>query len=169
MRRIAPYVGLGVACLVLASQAAATTTTSVNMSFTEPGVANLHQGCPVYPNGFCGNGIALPFGHATETIQFGAGINCSAITGSPNCDLRTIYLPGGSVIIDELGTGGSCPGACQPNPAEPGVGFGSDTVIGGTGAFSGASGSLSSQVRLGGLASVGSANIVKLTGTITLP
>jgi hypothetical protein len=100
MRRIALLVGVATVSLAFATQAAATTTTPVSMTFTEPGVANLNQGCPVYPDGFCGNGVVLPFGHATETIQFGAGIDCSANTGSPICDLRTIYLPGGSVMSD---------------------------------------------------------------------
>jgi len=164
MRRIALCAGLAAICLVFAAQASAATTTSVSWTFTEPGVANLHQGCPVYPNegGFCGNGVVVPFGHATEMVQFGAGCGGS-------CDVRTVNLPGGTITMNEQGQGGSCPGVCQPNPAEPGVGFGVDTIVGGTGTFSGASGSLSMMVRLGGLASVGSANIVQATGTITVP
>jgi hypothetical protein len=161
MRRVALCVGLAAACLVFASQAAAATT-QVSMTFTEPGVANIKQGCPFPPNGYCGNGVVLPFGHATETVQFGAGCGGS-------CDVRTIYLPSGTITSHEQSTGASCPGACQPNPAEPGVAFLSDTIVGGTGSFSGAGGSLSGMVRLGGLASVGSANIIHLTGTITLP
>jgi hypothetical protein len=128
--------GLAATSLAFASQAAAATTTSVSMSFTEQIVANFNQGCPVFPDGLCGNGVVLPFGHVTETIQFGAGC------GDGSCDLRTIYLPGGSIVSNEQFAPGRCPGVCQPNRVEPRQGLRSDTIIGGTETFTGATGAL---------------------------
>jgi hypothetical protein len=172
VRRIALCVGLAAASLVFVCQAAAANDISVRMSFTEPIVPNIVQGCPVLsftdngPAGFCGNGVVLPFGHANETIQFGQGIDCVANTGTSPCDLRTINLPGGSIISDELNPSGSCRGVCQPNQAEPGQGVLEDTIIPGqsTGVFSGATGSFSGTVTFGG-----PSNTLHFTGTIALP
>jgi len=139
-----------------ATQAMAATTVPVKMTFTEPVVHNIHSGCAVLPDGFCGGGQVIPFGHATETILFGGA--CGG-----GCDLRTINLPGGSVFIDEFFSNPTCPGGCQPNPAEPGSGTLSDAIVGGTGTFTGASGTLS-----GSVTAAGPANAIKLSGTITL-
>ena len=55
--------------LALAAPAAAgTTTVPVSMPFTEPLIPGFVKGCPVAPEGFCGSGEVIPFGHATETI-----------------------------------------------------------------------------------------------------
>jgi hypothetical protein len=156
MRRLLVFIGLVASCAVVAQQAAAgTTTVSVSMSFTEPVVQNIRSGCPIQ-DGFCGMGVVVPFGHATETIEFGGA--CGG-----NCDFRTVNLAGGSVYMDEFEGGGTCPGSCQPNRAEPGSGFGTDEVVGGTGIFTGASGNLNGSVTF-----AGPANAVKITGTITL-
>lgn len=141
--------------LAFASHAAASTTTSVRMTFTEPIVPAFKSGtCPVVPEGFCGSGEVIPLGHATEMIAFGAG--CGGA-----CDLRTINLAGGSIFIEENFSNEACPGVCQPNPAEPSSGTLADAVIGGTGIFSGATGSLSGTVRAAGLQSQ-----IKLSGTL---
>lgn len=158
--------------LAFASQAAGATNIPVSMSFTEPIVANLTQGCPVLsfidngPSGFCGNGIVHPFGHGNETIQFGQGIECVANTGTSPCDLRTINLPGGTIISDELNPTGSCPGVCQPNRADPGRGILIDSIVPGqsTGVFSGATGTFGGTVK-----SAGPSNTLHFIGTITLP
>jgi hypothetical protein len=126
------------------------------MSFTEPVIPDIVSGCPVLPKGFCGMGVVVPFGQATETIEFGG-----ACGGA--CDLRTINVAGGSIYLDEFEGGGTCPGSCHPNRAEPGSGFGTDVVVGGTGMFAGASGNLNQAVTY-----AGPANAVKLSGTITL-
>jgi hypothetical protein len=142
--------------LAFASHAAANTTTSVSMTFTEPIVPAFKSGtCPVVPEGFCGSGEVIPLGHATEMIAFNAG--CSGA-----CDLRTITLAGGSIFLEETFSNEACPGVCQPNPAEPDFGTLTDTVIGGTGTFSGATGSLSGTVRAAGLQSQ-----IKLSGTLS--
>ena len=139
-----------------ATQAMAATTVPVSMTFTEPVIHDIHSGCAVFPAGLCGSGQVIPFGHATETILFGGA--CGG-----NCDFRTITLAGGSIFIDEVFSNPTCPGVCQPNPALPGSGTLTDVIVGGTGNFTGASGNLS-----GSVTAAGPANMIKLSGTITL-
>ena len=145
---------LAIVGLALASQAVANTTVSVQMTFTEPIVQNNETGCPVLPNGGCGNGVVVPFGHATETIVGGGA--CGG-----TCDFRTVNFASGSIYLDEVFSNGNCPGSCYPNPAEPSSGTLTDVVVGGTGTFAGATGTLSGSVRV----AAGNATI-KLSGTI---
>ena len=56
---------------------------------------DINSGCAVFPDGFCGSGVVIPFGHATETILFGG-------TCGGNCDFRTINLAGGSIFLGEF-------------------------------------------------------------------
>ena len=133
MRRMLVIAGLlVVASTAFASQATAgTTTVSVRMSFTEPIIQNVRSGCPVLVlDGFCGMGIVVPFGHATETILFGG--DCGGA-----CDFRTVKVAGGTLYLDEFFSDGSCPGSCQPNFAEPSSGTLTDVIVGGTGVFTG--------------------------------
>jgi hypothetical protein len=156
MRRLL-FLGLVVVCAVIAQQAAAgTTSVSVSMSFSEPAVQNVKSGCAAFPDGFCGNGVVVPYGHATEMILFGGA--CGG-----NCDFRTVNVAGGSIYIHEFFSNPGCPGACQPNPAEPSSGTLSDVVVGGTGLFANASGNLA-----GSVAASGPESLIKLSGTITL-
>lgn len=156
MRRLTPLMGLVVLSLVLAAPAQAATTIPVKLTFTEPVVPALKSGdCAVVPEGFCGNGQVIPFGQATETIEFGA---CGE-----GCDFRTINLAEGSIFIEETFSDPACPGSCQPNRAEPGSGTLTDVIVGGTGIFEGATGTLTGTVRAAGLQSQ-----IKLSGTITL-
>src|SRR5215469_5327621 len=111
MRKVLVIAGLLAVAAVLASPAAAgTTNVSVGMSFTEPIMQDIHSGCPTFPDGFCGTGVVVPFGHATESIAFGGA--CGG-----NCDFRTVNVAGGSIWIDEFFGTGFCPGYCQPNQA----------------------------------------------------
>jgi hypothetical protein len=143
--------------LALAAPAAAgTTTVPAKMTFTEPLIPGSIKGCPVAPDGFCGSGEVIPFGQATETIAFNAGCGGS-------CDLRTINLAAGSIFSDETFSNPGCPGVCQPNRAEPSSGTLTDTIVGGTGLFAGANGTLSDTVRGNGPESQ-----IQLSGTITL-
>jgi hypothetical protein len=127
------------------------------MTFSEAIVPGFVQGCPVV-NGFCGTGVVVPFGHATETIVFGGG--CSG-----KCDLRTITLSGGTLTLEEAFSNPSCPGACQTGNGlgEPFRGTLTDTIVSGTGVFEGASGTLTGTVSADGLESH-----IKLSGTITV-
>jgi hypothetical protein len=164
MRRLVLVLGLATMSLVFASQAAASTTTSITMKFTEP-VSPSFKTCAVFSTGLCGSGLVKPFGQATETIQFGLGIDCLANTGSETCDLRTIYLPGGSFMSDEVATTGQpCPAMNRPIPAGPCTANLADTIIGGDGSFSGATGSFSGTVRSAGLG-----NSLQFSGSITVP
>ena len=144
-----------------AAQASAATTVPVSMNFTEPIHQNINSGCPTLGSpggGFCGNGIFLPYGHATEMIAFGAG--CGG-----TCDVRTVTVASGSVVIDEQASNFTCPGVCG-SPEFPGGPFSAtltDVIVGGTGIFKGASGNLSGTVTGTGLQSH-----IQLSGSITL-
>jgi hypothetical protein len=158
MRRLLLVGALVVAVLAFASQAVANTTVSVKMTFADPIVHAFKSGdCPVVPDGFCGSGEVIPLGHATETIEFGAG--CGG-----TCDLRTIYLAGGSIIAEETFSDFRCPGACQTGRGigRPGGGTLTDIIIGGTGIYEGATGTLTGTVWAAGLQSQ-----IKLSGTIS--
>jgi hypothetical protein len=130
---------------------------SLQLTFHEPVIPQLKRGvCPVAPEGFCGAGEVIPFGNATETIEFGA-----ACGGS--CDLRTIQLPQGSITLQETFSNPACPGSCHRNPAEPVNGTLTDVVTGGTGLFQRASGVLNGTVK-----AAGPESIAKLSGTLIL-
>lgn len=156
MPRFTLLLAIAVSSLVFASPATALTTVRVKMTFAEPVVPAAHgHDCAVIPDGFCGHGQVIPFGQATETIEFGA---CGE-----GCDLRTITLAEGTIFIEETFSNPECPGACQPTIAEPVSGTLTDVVVGGTGIFEGATGTLTGTVRAAGLESQ-----IKLSGTITL-
>jgi hypothetical protein len=158
------------AALALAAPSFAATTVDVKAQFNESLVKIIAMGgCPVQgPEGSsCGTGQMLPFGSATENIVFGAGVDCLAITGSPTCDLRTITVPQGVLVTDEVFSSPSCPGGCHSG----GLGFPSsgtltDYVLGtaSMGVFQGASGTLSGSVS-GTVLTVK----IRLSGQITLP
>jgi hypothetical protein len=144
-----------------AAQAMAATTVPVSMTFTEPLVPGASSGCNLQDSS-CGHGQVIPFGQATEVVQFGGA--CGG-----NCDLRTINLASGSMVIHEVFSNPTCPGACQPNPSLPGGGTLTDEIVGGTGQFAHASGNLTGSVTVGGgIGTKGGGTMIKLSGTITL-
>lgn len=142
----------------VASQAAAATTTiAVSMTFAEPIMPGIVQGCPISPmDGLCGSGEVIPFGHATDTVVFGAG-TCAG------CDARTIELPQGTLYLDELFSNPTCPVCGIPGRGQPAAGTVTDTIVGGTAIFTNAIGTLNGSVHAGG-----TAGISKFSGTITL-
>jgi hypothetical protein len=149
-------IGLSAASpLAFVSQASAATTVSVAITLNEPKQSNLVSGCAVFlaRQGLCGSGVAVPYGHATETIVFGG---CGI--GAVRCDLRTVTVAGGSIFLDESAGNFTCEnaraGACVA-PLD-------DIVAGGTGAFAGATGSLSGTVT-----GTGPQSQIKLQGTIS--
>ena len=135
----------------------AATIIPIHMTFVE--AIPKQAGC-TRPFDICGTGDVVPLGQATETIQF--GVACGGA-----CDLRIITLAGGTLIVDETEEpGGSCPGRdCnRPGNGLPGMGPISDVIVGGTGAYAGASGSLTGTVHL-----AGKSTQIKLAGTLILP
>jgi hypothetical protein len=167
-RRVAHRLAVAFASAILLTVglttiAAATSTTYVTMHFAEPIAPQAMSGdCPVAPEGFCGTGIVLPFGRATESIAFGAG--CGG-----GCDVRTVVLQQGTLVLAEMFSNGACRGSCHPNPASPQSGTLTDVVVGGTGAFAIATGTLTGQVMVAGGESkpVGESQVT-LAGVITL-
>jgi hypothetical protein len=111
------------------------------------------------PFDICSTGEVVPLGPATETIQFG-------VARGDACDLRIITLVDGTLVVDETEHGGSCPGKCSNRPGygQPGMGPITDVIAGGTGAYAGASGSLTGTVHL-----AGKSTQLKLAGTLILP
>jgi hypothetical protein len=139
----------------------ASTTYAVSAHFTEPIAPSVLSGCPASPEGFCGLGLVAPFGTATDVIEFGAG--CGGA-----CDLRTITLTEGTLVLAETFSEPGCPGSCHPNPASPASGSLSDVVIGGSGIFAGATGTLTGTVKAAGGSKPAGESQVTLSGTITL-
>lgn len=161
MRKLLFVGGLVASSLALALPATANTAVSVSMTFSEPAHPDFIGGCPVFPDGFCGSGEVIPFGQATETIAFGVG--CGG-----TCDLRTITLAQGQIVIEETVAPG-CSIACRPGPLERVDGTLMDEVVGGTGLFEGAIGELTGSVT-GAVSNArpAGASVVQLSGTITL-
>ena len=160
MRRFILLLLFVTASAVTASPASATTTQFVTVTFAEP----IHPSitCPGFPDISCGTGEVIPLGQATEIVVFGAG--CGG-----TCDLRTITLARGSLILEETGGAGTCPAGdvCRPGPLELGRGTFTDVVIGGTGIYEGATGTLTGTAKLeGSNARPAGTSTVKLSGTI---
>jgi hypothetical protein len=149
-------VGLSAASpLAFVSQASAATTVSVAMTFNEPKHFDFVSGCAVFlaGQGLCGSGVAVPYGHATETIVFGG---CAF--GAVRCDLRTVTVAGGSIFLDEYAGNFTCENARAGACVAPL----NDIVAGGTGAFARATGSLSGTVT-----GTGPQSQIKLQGSIS--
>jgi len=148
--------GMMILATAFAAPALAATTIPIHMTFVE---ALPKQADCAHPFDICGTGEVIPLGQATETIQF--GVACGG-----TCDLRIITLADGTLIVEETEHGGSCPGNCSNRPGygQPGMGPITDVIVGGTGAYAGASGSLSGTVHL-----AGNSTQIKLAGTLILP
>ena len=147
MRKVALAISIlaatGLAALA-AMPAAAATTVSVSMTLTEPLRSGWPGSEPCPDIGLdvnCGSGEVIPFGHATQIVSIGA---CGE-----TCNIRRIDLADGSIVLRETVSDFSCPGACVtewPHGA-PFRATLAAVVVGGTGIFHGASGSLSGTLR----------------------
>ena len=154
-------IGMTILSLAFASPAmAACISQPISVTFVEN--VSAQSGCPLATNGtgFCGHGQVTPLGQATETVEFGA---CGEA-----CDVRTITLEGGTLILHENFVSISCPGPRSPNCNRPGRGIpttivAADTVVGGTGAYAGASGTLNGTVHIAGRSTE-----IALSGTLFL-
>lgn len=146
--RIAVLSSTLVALLALAAPAAATTTEKYHATFVEVGGA--------VPGGSCGSATISQLGHvANQCVAFDA---CG-----PNCEVRTITFDDGSTlvihesIVGVISPGGSsAAGANAPLFLEI-----TQTIVGGTGRFAGATGSGTGRVNLAANA------VITATGTIT--
>ena len=154
------------ASLVGAVPARAATTAPYQATFIEPygGPMQAPFSCP--PGTSCGSANVSGLGHvANQFIVFG---DCG-----PDCHLRTLTFDDGStLVIRELQlTSFAPPGSAGGHGY---IGFGlpgnpqfleiTQTILGGTGRFAGASGSGAGTVKVaGGVA------IIKASGSITLP
>jgi hypothetical protein len=84
-------------------------------TFTEPAVPSASNDCPAAPEGFCGHGELIPFGQATDMIEFGEACEWQV----PASDRRTITLSSGTIVLDEIFSNETCPGSCHQNPTDP--------------------------------------------------
>ena len=160
-RLLAPLLASGALLLspAFASPALAATTTPVSMTLVEAVAPGASAGCAVLQNGtgLCGHGQVSPYGQATEIVMFSGGCG-------DNCFVHTITLAGCEITFTTTETSRDCPGVCQPNPGEPFSAALTSVVVGGTGQFTGAGGTLT-----GSVTHAGAVAVVQLSGTITLP
>ena len=167
MRKLALTIGMlaaiGVATFAAMPAAAATTTVSVSMTLAES-AAPLRAGwpgsepCPdIGIDVNCGTGEVIPFGQATEIVSIG-------VCGE-TCNLRSIILPQGQILLRETAGDFSCPGACESQwpHGSPLNATLTAVVVDGTGIFQGASGTLTGTLRVAAFQAQ-----VKYTGTLTL-
>jgi hypothetical protein len=133
----------------LVSSAAASTTQSYHATFVEVGGA--------IPGGSCGSATISELGHvAHQCVAFDA---CG-----PNCEVRTITFDDGStLVIHESIVGVISPGESSAAGANAPLFLDiTQTIIGGTGRFAGATGSGTGRVNLAANA------VITASGTITL-
>jgi hypothetical protein len=135
--------------LVLAAPATASTQT-YHATFVEVGGA--------IPGGSCGSATISELGHvAYQCVAFDA---CG-----PNCEVRTITFDDGStLVIHESIVGVISPGDSSTAGANAPLFLDiTQTIVGGTGRFAGATGSGTGRVNLAANA------LITASGTITLP
>jgi hypothetical protein len=159
MRKFTLALVVVVAALVAALPAAAATTFSYQATYVEP------FGCA--PGTSCGTASISHLGHSDTVVVFNA---CGL-----GCHIRTVTFEDGSTLvirIEDQPSGFSSPGnsgthgaICFPgyagNPQFLNI---TETIVGGTGSFAGATGSGTGTVTLHDCVA-----IVKTSGTITLP
>lgn len=134
--------------LVLAAPAAASTQT-YHATFVEIGGA--------IPGGSCGSATISELGHvANQCVAFDA---CG-----PNCEVRTVTFDDGStLVIHESIVGLVSPGASSAAGANAPLFLNiTQTIVGGTGRFAGATGSGTGRVNLAANA------LITASGTISL-
>jgi len=141
-------VGLMLALLITAS-AAASTTSSYRGTFVEVGGA--------VPNGSCGSATISGAGHVA--------FQCVVFDGcGQHCDLRTIVFDDGSTLVmHESVVGAAWPGNTFGKPNAPLFFQITQTIVDGTGRFSGATGGGTGRINTAADA------IISTSGTITLP
>jgi hypothetical protein len=166
MRKLLPVLAALAASLVVAVPASADTTTPYQATFIEPYGGPNESPFSCLPVTSCGSANISGFGHAPDNVIV---FNACGL----GCHVRTVtFADGSTLLIREEAQGPfTSPGDSGTNGY---IGFGfpgnpqfqeiTQTILGGTGPFAGASGSGSGTVKVaGGVA------IIKTSGTITLP
>jgi hypothetical protein len=147
-----------IVALASAGLASASTTVAWKATFPELSGGPNHSPFNCAPGTSCGSGEVTGLGQAQDVIVFGA---CGS-----GCDVRTLtFADGSTIVMDETASNFQTPGNSQPNPNSFGNPFSldlSDTIVGGTGRFAGASGTASGQVKVAGAGA-----IINLSGTVT--
>jgi len=136
--------------LVLTAPASASATLHYHATFVEIDGA--------IPGGSCGSATISELGHVSnQCVEFDA---CG-----PNCEVRTItFDDGSSLVIHESIVGVDSPGNSSAAGANAPLFLDiTQTIVGGTGRFGGASGSGTGRVNLAANA------LITASGTITLP
>jgi hypothetical protein len=149
--------------------ASATNVAAATPKF-EATFVNIYSQCPIHPPSlvFCGDGTVAGFGRASSTASLDG-----PPTPIPDTDCQTIHairtitlLDGsGSLTLTESGT--KCPPSASAGTNAVGVPYTvakTYTVSGGSGIFSGATGSGTDINRSGG-----NSQVSVLAGTLTLP
>lgn len=142
--------------LVAAAPAAAQTTVTYRVTFVEN--AGGQATCP--PGTSCGTANIAGVGHVTtQMIVFNA---CG-----PNCHLRTITFEDGStILVRESIVNVISPGNSASAGANAPIFFEiSQTIVSGTGVFTGVTGSGTGRVNT----NAGGGSIITASGTITFP
>jgi hypothetical protein len=162
VKRLCGLLSVGfIVAFASAGLAGASTTVAWQATFPETigGPIFTPFSCPA--DASCGSGQVTGLGQAEDVIVFGA---CG-----PDCDVRTFtFADGGTIVMHESESNFQTPGNSQGGPGQArsyGNPFSidlSDTIVGGTGRFTGASGSASGRVLVAG----GTAQI-SLSGTVT--
>jgi hypothetical protein len=151
MRLLRILLGLASFAVVLVLAAPATASTQTyHATFVEVGGA--------IPGGSCGSATISELGHvAYQCVAFDA---CG-----PNCEVRTITFDDGStLVIHESIVGVISPGDSSTAGANAPLFLDiTQTIVGGTGRFAGATGSGTGRVNLAANA------LITASGTITLP
>lgn len=172
-RRSAIRILLGIAliatALAVTAPARASTTVSYQATFVEPIGGPAQSPFECAPGTTCGSASISGFGHSDS--QVGVFNACG-----PGCHHRTVVFPDGStLVLQVVDQGGpfnfSSPGSSGANgynaaglPGNPQFLGITETVIGGTGMFAGATGGGTGTVKVAGGIAMG-----KTSGTLTFP
>ena len=155
--------------LALVPPASASTTVTYQATYVEPYGGPQQTPFSCDPGTTCGSASISPFGHSAD--QVGVFNACGV-----GCHIRTVTFPDGSTLVlrtvDEPGpfafTSPGNSGSHGYNsaglPGNPNFLDITETIIGGTGIFAGATGGGTGTVKVAGGVAIG-----KTTGTITLP
>ena len=161
MRGVLGLLVVAFVVLACAGVAGAGSTIRWQANFPEPFGGPNHTPFDCASGTSCGSGQVTGLGFAQDVVVFGA---CGQ-----NCDVRTLtFADGSTLVLDENEGDFSIPGNTGNAPGQLSS-YGdpitielSDTIVGGTGRFAGASGSGSGHVKIAG----GTA-IITLSGTVT--